>query len=120
MVTADDLRPGLHLNMLGADGPGKSEAEIGGRCRAASSSATSGIRPAMAASSRGPSTPAWWRASLSPSWETCSRAAAPGRSSPEAVTLFDSTGLAIQDVAICLAVLEAHRAGVASPGVVRL
>ena len=45
---------------------------------------------------------------------------APGRSSPDAVTLFDSTGLAIQDVAICLAVLEAHRAGVVSPGVARL
>ena len=37
--------------------------------------------------------------------------AAPGRSSPEAVTLFDSTGLAIQDLAICLALLGAHRAG---------
>ncbi len=24
-----DLRPGLHLNMLGADGPGKAEAEVG-------------------------------------------------------------------------------------------
>ena len=30
---------------------------------------------------------------------------------PEAVTLFDSTGLAIQDLAICLALLGAHRAG---------
>ncbi|HWM09575.1 MAG TPA: hypothetical protein VNO82_09520, partial [Solirubrobacteraceae bacterium] len=45
---------------------------------------------------------------------------APGRSSPEAITLFDSTGLAIQDVAICLAVLEAHRAGVISAGTARL
>jgi ornithine cyclodeaminase/alanine dehydrogenase-like protein (mu-crystallin family) len=26
-VFADDLRPGVHLNMLGADGPGKAEAE---------------------------------------------------------------------------------------------
>jgi ornithine cyclodeaminase/alanine dehydrogenase-like protein (mu-crystallin family) len=34
---------------------------------------------------------------------------APGRSSPQATTLFDSTGLAIQDLAICLALLEAHR-----------
>ena len=33
--------------------------------------------------------------------------AAAGRSAPEAITLFDSTGLAIQDLAICLAVLEA-------------
>ena len=37
--------------------------------------------------------------------------AAPARSSPEAATLFDSTGLAIQDLAICLALLEAERDG---------
>jgi alanine dehydrogenase len=36
---------------------------------------------------------------------------APGRSGPPAVTLFDSTGLAIQDLALCVALLEAHRAG---------
>jgi ornithine cyclodeaminase/alanine dehydrogenase-like protein (mu-crystallin family) len=32
---------------------------------------------------------------------------APGRGSDEEVTLFDSTGLAIQDLAICHAVLGA-------------
>jgi ornithine cyclodeaminase/alanine dehydrogenase-like protein (mu-crystallin family) len=31
----------------------------------------------------------------------------PGRSSDEEITLFDSTGLAIQDLAICHAVLRA-------------
>src|SRR5829696_9105130 len=36
---------------------------------------------------------------------------AEGRRSAEEVTLFDSTGLAIQDLAIALAVLDAHRAG---------
>jgi len=36
---------------------------------------------------------------------------APGRDDPEAVTLFDSTGLAIQDLAIAAAALEAWRAG---------
>jgi alanine dehydrogenase len=36
---------------------------------------------------------------------------AEGRRSPEEVTLFDSTGLAIQDLAIALAVLDAQRAG---------
>jgi alanine dehydrogenase len=34
-----------------------------------------------------------------------------GRTSAEDVTLFDSTGLAIQDLAICHALLAAHRAG---------
>ena len=28
LVTPEDLRPGLHLNMLGADGPGKAEATV--------------------------------------------------------------------------------------------
>src|SRR5215210_6105225 len=37
--------------------------------------------------------------------------ASAGRADPQATTLFDSTGLAIQDLALCLAVLEAHRAG---------
>ena len=36
------------------------------------------------------------------------------------MTLFDSTGLAIQDLAICHAVLEAHRAGVVKAGSARL
>jgi ornithine cyclodeaminase/alanine dehydrogenase-like protein (mu-crystallin family) len=31
--------------------------------------------------------------------------AAPGRGDAEAITLFDSTGLAIQDLALCLALL---------------
>ena len=39
-----------------------------------------------------------------------------GRSSPEAVTLFDSTGLAIQDLAIAATAYAAARAGrVAAP-----
>jgi alanine dehydrogenase len=37
--------------------------------------------------------------------------AAAGRSSPEAVTLFDSTGLAIQDLALCLALLTGPSTG---------
>src|SRR6185436_10633256 len=28
VVRADELRPGMHFNMLGADGPGKAEAEV--------------------------------------------------------------------------------------------
>jgi ornithine cyclodeaminase/alanine dehydrogenase-like protein (mu-crystallin family) len=45
---------------------------------------------------------------------------APGRGSDEAVTLFDSTGLAIQDLAVAAAALEAHRAGRVGAGRVRL
>jgi alanine dehydrogenase len=46
--------------------------------------------------------------------------AAPGRSNADATTLFDSTGLAIQDLAVCLALLGAHRAGRVKPGSVKL
>ena len=46
--------------------------------------------------------------------------AAEGRGSGDEITLFDSTGLAIQDLAIAHAVLEAHRAGVVKAPVVRL
>jgi alanine dehydrogenase len=44
----------------------------------------------------------------------------PGRPGDDAVTLFDSTGLAIQDLAICHAVLEAHRAGVVKAATTRI
>jgi alanine dehydrogenase len=44
----------------------------------------------------------------------------PGRSAREGVTLFDSTGLAIQDLALCLALIEAHRAGRVRADTVRL
>jgi alanine dehydrogenase len=37
--------------------------------------------------------------------------AAEGRGSAEAITLFDSTGLAIQDLALCLALLGGARSG---------
>jgi alanine dehydrogenase len=46
--------------------------------------------------------------------------AAPGRSGPDSITLFDSTGLAIQDLAVCLALLGAHRAGRVGAGRVKL
>jgi ornithine cyclodeaminase/alanine dehydrogenase-like protein (mu-crystallin family) len=36
---------------------------------------------------------------------------APGRGSDDEITLFDSTGLAIQDLAICRAVYDRWRAG---------
>jgi alanine dehydrogenase len=37
--------------------------------------------------------------------------AAPGRPDDDAITLFDSTGLAIQDLGIAIAVIEAWREG---------
>ena len=115
---AADLRPGAHLNMLGADGPGKAEAEIEAvaRCelfcdeweQAAHGGELTGAVQAGLVS----------RDQVTDLGAVLT-GAAPGRSSPEATTLFDSTGLAIQDLAICLAVLEAHRAGVVTAPAVR-
>ena len=44
----------------------------------------------------------------------------PGRSSDAQLTLFDSTGLAIQDLAIALGALESLRAGAIKPQTIRL
>jgi ornithine cyclodeaminase/alanine dehydrogenase-like protein (mu-crystallin family) len=119
VVREADLRAGLHLSMLGADGPGKAEAEIEAvaRCElfcdeweqaAHGGELTGAVDAGRVTRDR------VTELGLVLTGE------APGRSSPDAVTLFDSTGLAIQDLAICLAVLEAHRAGAAPAGTVRL
>ncbi len=110
VVTADLVRPGMHLNMLGADGPGKAEAELAAveRCelfcdewnQAAHGGELTGSVEAGLVS----------RDDVTELGAVLT-GAAPGRSGPEAATLFDSTGLAIQDLALCHAVLEAHRAG---------
>ena len=119
VVYAEDLHPRLHLNMLGADGPGKAEAEIEAlrRCRlfcddwqqaAHGGELTAAVE--AGAVSRGGVT----------ELGDVLTGTAPGRESSEEITLFDSTGLAIQDLALCLAVLEAHRAGAVRAQAVRL
>jgi alanine dehydrogenase len=119
IVFEQDLRPGLHLTMLGADGPGKAEAEVEAVARAElycddweQASHGGELTGAVAAGLVG-------RDDVRELGDVLT-GAAPGRSSPEATTLFDSTGLAIQDLAICLALLGAHRAGRVSPGTVKL
>lgn len=115
VVRAGDPRPGQHLDLLGADGPGKAEAEIEAVlacalfCDEWEQAAHGGELTGAAREGR-----------ISPADVTDLGAVlageAPGRSSPEEITLFDSTGLAIQDLAIGLAVLAAWRAGrVAAP-----
>jgi alanine dehydrogenase len=103
-----DLRPGLHLNMLGADGPGKAEAEPAAvaRCELFCDEWTQ-------ASHGGELTGAVEAGLVSRDAVTdlgqVLAGVSEGRSGPGAVTLFDSTGLAIQDLALCLALLGAHR-----------
>jgi alanine dehydrogenase len=119
VVRADDLRAGMHLNMLGADGPGKAEAEPGAvaRCRLFCDEweqASHGGELTGAIAAR-----LVTQADVTELGEVLT-GMAPGRGAAEEVTLFDSTGLAIQDLAICHAVLEAHAAGVVKPAVARL
>ncbi len=110
VVDAGDLRPGLHLNMLGADGPGKAEASIG----AVASCAL--FCDEWEQASHGGELTGAIQAGLVTRGDVTELGAvlagdAPGRPGPEAVTLFDSTGLAIQDLAVAAAALEAWREG---------
>jgi alanine dehydrogenase len=119
VVLESDLRPGLHLNMLGADGPGKAEAET-----AAVAKAELFCDEWEQASHGGELTGAVeaglvTRDDVRQLGDVLT-GAAPGRSGVDAITLFDSTGLAIQDLAICLALVSAHRAGSMSTTTVRL
>jgi ornithine cyclodeaminase/alanine dehydrogenase-like protein (mu-crystallin family) len=110
VVDAGDLRPGLHLNMLGADGPGKAEASIG----AVASCAL--FCDEWEQASHGGELTAAVDAGLISRGDVTELGAvlagdAAGRPGPEAVTLFDSTGLAVQDLAVAAAALEAWREG---------
>jgi alanine dehydrogenase len=119
VVRTGDLRPGLHLNMLGADGPGKAEAEPEAVARAelfcdewTQASHGGELTSAVAAGLVTRDRVTELGAVLT--------GAAQGRSGPEAVTLFDSTGLAIQDLALCKALLDACRVGRVRAATVRL
>ena len=119
VIRAGDVRPGIHLNMLGADGPRKAEAEP------EAVAACELFCDEWEQASHGGELTGAVEAGL----VTRDRVAElgdvltgthPGRSAPDGATLFDSTGLAIQDLALCLALLEAHRAGRVRADSVRL
>src|SRR6478735_1442058 len=110
VVDAGDLRPGMHLNMLGADGPGKAEMSIG----AVASCAL--FCDEWAQASHGGELTGAVEAGLVTREQVTDLGAvlsgqAPGRPGAAAVTLFDSTGLAIQDLAVTRAALDALREG---------
>jgi alanine dehydrogenase len=110
VVDAGDLRPGVHLNMLGADGPGKAEATVAA-VRACSLFCDEWAQ----AHHGGELTAAVEQGLVTRDMVTELGAVlagdAPGRADRDAVTLFDSTGLAIQDLAIAGAAYDAWRAG---------
>jgi ornithine cyclodeaminase/alanine dehydrogenase-like protein (mu-crystallin family) len=113
------LRPGQHVSLMGADGPGKAEAAGAELARArlfcdeweqaSHGGELSGAVEAGLVS----------REQVTDLGDVLT-GSAPGRESADEVTLFDSTGLAIQDLALCVAVLEAHRAGAVQPQTVRI
>jgi alanine dehydrogenase len=119
VVEAGDLHPGLHLNMLGADGPGKAEAAV---------DAVAGCEifcDEWEQASHGGELTGAITAGLITREQVTELGAvlagdAAGRSGPDAVTLFDSTGLAIQDLAVAACALEAWREGRVPAQTVRL
>ena len=110
VIDVGDLRPGMHLNMLGADGPGKAEATVG-----AVASCALFCDEWEQASHGGELTGAVQAGLVTRDRVTELGAVlagvARGRPGPEAVTLFDSTGLAIQDLAVARAAYDAWRKG---------
>jgi ornithine cyclodeaminase/alanine dehydrogenase-like protein (mu-crystallin family) len=119
VVEERDLRAGQHLNMLGADGAGKAEASVAAVlacelfCDEWEQASHGGeLAGAVAAG-------AVERDRVTPLGAVLA-GEAPGRERPGTVTLFDSTGLAIQDLAVAAAALEAARAGAVVADTLRL
>jgi alanine dehydrogenase len=123
VLRAESLRAGQHVNALGADGVGKAEATVEavervlaeGRifCDEWEQASHGGeLTTAVRAGSIG-------HDDVTELGAVCA-GLAQGRRSTAEITLFDSTGLAIQDLAIVLDVLEAVDAGAVKPQTVRL
>jgi alanine dehydrogenase len=99
------LRPGQHVSLMGADGPGKAEIAVEElrRCRLFCDDWEQ-------ASHNGELAHLWEPQLIAPGDVTplglVLDGAAAGRSSDDEITAFDSTGLAIQDLAIALAAVE--------------
>jgi alanine dehydrogenase len=110
VVGVEDLHPGVHLNMLGADGPGKAEATVD-----AVAACQLFCDEWAQASHGGELTGAVEVGRVRRADVTDLGAVlagdARGRSRDAAITLFDSTGLAIQDLAIASAAHAAWREG---------
>jgi alanine dehydrogenase len=105
VLTEGALRPGQHVSLMGADGPGKAEVAVRELARVRvfcddweQASHNGDLVHAVAAG-------ALTRDDVTELGVVLA-GAADGRRSDEEVTAFDSTGLAIQDLAIALAALE--------------
>jgi alanine dehydrogenase len=119
VVLAADLRPGQHLAVLGADAHGKAEVDPVAieRCRLFCDEweqASSGGELA------GPATTGRVTRERVTQLGDVLIGRAEGRRAADEITLFDSTGLAIQDLAIARAAYDAWREGRVAAGTVEL
>jgi alanine dehydrogenase len=108
LLPEGSLRPGQHVSLMGADGPGKAEIAVEELARARvfcddweQASHGGELAAAVAAGLVSRERVTVLGAVLA--------GEAPGRQHDSDVTLFDSTGLAIQDLAIALAAMERAR-----------
>jgi alanine dehydrogenase len=109
VVGPGTLRPGQHVSLMGADGPGKSEMDPEELLRARivcdeweQASHNGDIAEAVEAGRIGRDDVLELGLVLSGAQE--------GRRSETEITVFDSTGLAVQDLAVAVAVYERYRA----------
>jgi ornithine cyclodeaminase/alanine dehydrogenase-like protein (mu-crystallin family) len=110
VILDSDLRPGQHLAVLGADAAGKAEVELAAleRCRLF---CDEWEQAAGGGELAGPVAAGVIERERVTEIGDVLIGAAPGRRSDDELTLFDSTGLATQDLGIAIAVYEAWRAG---------
>jgi ornithine cyclodeaminase/alanine dehydrogenase-like protein (mu-crystallin family) len=105
LLSEGSLRPGQHVSLMGADGPGKAEIAVGEIARARVfcdewEQASHGGELAAAVDAG-----ALARADVTELGRVLT-GDAEGRRADGEITLFDSTGLAIQDLAIAIAAFE--------------
>jgi alanine dehydrogenase len=105
LLPEGSLRPGQHVSLMGADGPGKAEIAVGELARARvfaddweQASHNGELVHAVEAG-------AITRADVTELGAVLA-GDQPGRQSPDGITVFDSTGLAIQDLAIALEAMK--------------
>jgi ornithine cyclodeaminase/alanine dehydrogenase-like protein (mu-crystallin family) len=109
VLESGSLRPGQHASLMGADGPGKAEIAVEELARVRvfcddweQASHNGDLVHAVEAGVLGRGAVTELGAGLA--------GQAPGRAADDEITVFDSTGLAIQDLAIALAAIERFEA----------
>jgi alanine dehydrogenase len=115
LFAAGSLRPGQHVSLMGADGPGKAEIAVDELARARvvvdeweQASHNGDISRAVEAGMLGRDDVAELGRILAGEQE--------GRAGDDEITVFDSTGLAVQDLAVAALVYERYRADTGDPG----